>query len=193
MKKLLQIILIGILITSCNSKKKAETKSESKIEKTVTESIKKELKDSLKEKEPEKDWKKNNLERIEKENIAVLKKDIDTSDIYYADNRNVIFISPSQLEIKNMKKKYGEEDFYIVADDINFYRHQAYEFIKSRTMESFNTDKRFIRFIMKSRDTVYVDTEKVESKWTIILCDGYDKPYSSEINQLELNFEELDE
>ena len=193
MRKLLQIILIGILISGCNSNKKAEIKTQSESIKTVQESSKIGLKDSLENKPIEKDWKKLNLERIEKENIIVLKNQIDISDIYNADNQNVIFISPNEKEINQMKERLGEDDFYTVADDINYYRSQAYDFLQSRTMKSYHTDKRFIRFTMKDGDTVYVDTEKVENKWTIILCDGYDKPYSSDIIDLHLNFEELDE
>jgi uncharacterized protein YcfL len=193
MRKLLQIILIVILILGCNSKKKSEIKTESEPEKTVTESPKSALKDSLENNDIEKDWKRLNLERIEKEDIIVSKKQIDTSNIYNADNQSVIFISPTTKEINEMKKRLGVDDFYTVADDINYYRSQAYEFLESRTMKSYQTDKRFIRFTMKDGDTVYVDTEKIESKWTIILCDGYDKPYSSDIIDLHLNFEELDE
>ncbi len=193
MRKLLQIILIGILISGCNSNKKAEIKTQSESIKTVQESSKIGLKDNLENKPIEKDWKKLNLERIEKENIIVLKNQIVISDIYNADNQNVIFISPNEKEINQMKERLGEDDFYTVADDINYYRSQAYDFLQSRTMKSYHTDKRFIRFTMKDGDTVYVDTEKVENKWTIILCDGYDKPYSSDIIDLHLNFEELDE
>lgn len=193
MKKLLQIILIGFIISSCNSKKRTETQTESEPEKTVTQLLKGNLKDSLENQQTEEDWKKWNLERIEKEDIIITKNQIDTSDIYNADNQNVIFISPTAKEINEMKKRFGEDDFYTVADDINYYRSQAYEFLESRTMKSYQTDKRFIRFTMKDGDTVYVDTEKIESKWTIILCDGYDKPYSSDIIDLHLNFEELDE
>ncbi|GAB1858682.1 hypothetical protein MHTCC0001_35220 [Flavobacteriaceae bacterium MHTCC 0001] len=193
MRKLLQIILIGILILGCNSKKKAKIKTELESVKTVTESAKNDLKDSLDNKPIEKDWKKLNLVRIEKENIIVSKSQIDTSDVYNADNQSVIFISPNEKEINKMKKKLGEDDFYTVVDDINYYSSQAYDFLESRTMKSYHTDKRFVRFTMKNGDTVYVDTEKVESKWTVILCDGYDKPYSSDIIDLHLNFEELDE
>ena len=195
MKKLIQIILIGIIISSCNSKKKTEirTESESKPEKTVTESLQTDLKESLVNNQTKKDWKELNLGRIENENITVSKNQIDTTDIYNADNQNVIFISPTKKEINEMKKRLGEDDFYTVADDINYYRSQAYEFLESRKMKSYQTDKRFIRFTMKNGDTIYVDSDKVESKWTIILCDGYDKPYSSDIIDLHLNFEELNE
>jgi len=161
MRKLLQIILIVILILGCNSKKKSEIKTESEPEKTVTESPKSALKDSLENNDIEKDWKRLNLERIEKEDIIVSKKQIDTSNIYNADNQSVIFISPTTKEINEMKKRLGVDDFYTVADDINYYRSQAYEFLESRTMKSYQTDKRFIRFTMKDGDTVYVDTTKV--------------------------------
>jgi len=133
------------------------------------------------------------LKRIQKENISVSKKFVDKNDLYLADKKYVVFISPNASEIKDMKKKYGQEDFYIVADDINFYRHQASEFLKSKTITSCYTDKRFLGFVRILGDTVFVDTNKIKSKWAIVLCSADGKPFSSELNELELNFEQLDE
>lgn len=41
-----------------------------------------------------------------------------------------IFISPSDVQIERMKREYGEEDFYTVADDNSYYDYQASELLE---------------------------------------------------------------
>lgn len=43
----------------------------------------------------------------------------------------VILIYPTEAQIERMKNDYGEEDFYIVADDNNWYQQKAAEIIDS--------------------------------------------------------------
>ncbi|AXT63371.1 hypothetical protein D1816_24515 [Aquimarina sp. AD10] len=121
------------------------------------------------------------------------KTSVDLNDLFIANEKSIISVYPNETEIEKMKEEIGEEDFYTVADDANNYSYEADIFIKSRSMKSYSTDKRFIQFVMKDGDTVYVDTDKIESKWVMVLCDGYDKPYSSSLIDIEMNFEELDE
>ena len=194
MKNLI-ILLISISILSCKDEKKVNNEAfDKKIETKINTEIKKvESKPKLEEITEKFDPIKENLKRIENENIIVDKELVDFNDLYNANDKNIISVYPNEKEIEEMKSKSREEDFYVVADDINFYSFEAEEFLKSRSMKSYSTDKRFIQFIMKDKDTVYVDTDKTESKWIMILCDGYDKPYSSSLIDIEMNFEELDE
>ncbi len=194
MKNLI-IFLISISILSCKGEKQVNKKVvEEKIETKINTEIKKvESKPNLEEITEKFDPIKVNLKRIKNENIIVDKDLVDFNDLYIANDKNIISVYPNEKEIEEMKSESGEEDFYIVADDINFYSFEAEEFLKSRSMKSYSTDKRFIQFIMKDKDTVYVDTDKIESKWIMILCDGYDKPYSSSLIDIEMNFQELDE
>lgn len=190
MKNLI-ILLISISILSCKDEKQVNKKV---VEEKIETKIKKvESKPNLEEITENFDPIKENLKRIENENIIVDKELVDFNDLYSANKKNIISVYPNEKEIEEMKSESGEEDFYIVADDINFYSFEAEEFLKSRSMKSYSTDKRFIQFIMKDEDTVYVDTDKIESKWIMILCDGYDKPYSSSLIDIEMNFQELDE
>lgn len=46
------------------------------------------------------------------------------------EKNHVILVSPSSLKIEKLKKKMGD-DFYTIADDINFYNAKTVKFLDS--------------------------------------------------------------
>ncbi|WP_147405041.1 hypothetical protein [Aquimarina sp. AD10] len=192
MKNLIFIFSMLLILSCKDDKRTTKNHIEKKTEKVDSKPEKKREKEEKKEQEKFNPIKEN-LERIKKEKILVNKTSVDLNDLFIANEKSIISVYPNETEIEKMKEEIGEEDFYTVADDANNYSYEADIFIKSRSMKSYSTDKRFIQFVMKDGDTVYVDTDKIESKWVMVLCDGYDKPYSSSLIDIEMNFEELDE
>lgn len=87
-----------------------------------------------------------------------------------------VFISPTTDEIDSLKKKYGEDDFYIIADDNVYYNSEAMQYLRSKNIDFQSTRKRFIKFTGQNKKDVYLDTDKHKSIWSLILFNGKDEP-----------------
>lgn len=72
------------------------------------------------------------------------KRTIDGGETDTVDFDCAVLIYPNDDQIEEMKKE-GEEDFYIIADDNNWYQGLAIEIIDSVGIKKTTTDKRFLR------------------------------------------------
>lgn len=93
------------------------------------------------------------------ENQTIVKNNNDT---IFIQEKCVVFISATNETIENLKKQEGEENFYIGADDFNYYEYEAREFVKKQKLKIYNiTDKKVIVFKSEKGDfTVLKDTIK---------------------------------
>ena len=79
-----------------------------------------------------------------------------------------IIIYPSERQIAEMTKEYGEDDFSTVADDNQFYQAQAIELIDSVGIKKQTVSRQFLRLIGKDK-TWDLDIRKKDLKpWNII-------------------------
>ena len=87
---------------------------------------------------------KSKLENSKKENQSIAKINNDT---IFIKEKCAVFISCTSEEIEREKKEYGEENFYIAADDYNYYEYEAREFLKKQNLKIYNIiDKKVIVF-----------------------------------------------
>ncbi len=164
---------IGFLALSCNSEKKEKRKTASREKIEIK-------KDTIKTFE---------VEKSKEINIFIPFNEVDTTNLYLADQQKFIFKSPNSKEIDEFKKEIGE-DFYIIADDVNFYRSNAYQLLDSLNKKYYFTDKRFVRFVMQNQDTLYMDTKKTDMHWYILISDGIKKPMTYNLDYLDEYFKE---
>lgn len=82
------------------------------------------------------------------------------------DNSVVLFVGPSDIEIEELKKEHGEDNFYIIADDANAYDSEALEIVEKKNLKSIFTQKRLLTFT-NERHTIDKNTID-KCKWLII-------------------------
>lgn len=89
----------------------------------------------------------------------------------------VIFISPSDTKIVEMKKKLGN-DFYTIADDINFYSANAYEFLDSLKVKHIEANET-TKFTFNDKNNILTDIIDNNNKndWFSILYNDNDKNF----------------
>lgn len=85
--------------------------------------------------------------------------------------KSVVGISPDSIQIMEMKKEYGERDFYTIADDMMWYNGQMLEVIDSLKINYIHTNKRLIR-IIALKGCVEINNDTSETKWKYIYFNG---------------------
>jgi hypothetical protein len=86
------------------------------------------------------------------------------------DDSCALFKRPHQDEIVALKKEYGEDDFYTIADDNIFYQYQAKQFLESEGIETADVyDSRYVKFVNKDGKAIYIDLRaKYSQPWNLL-------------------------
>ena len=100
--------------------------------------------------------------------------------------KTVVGISPDSILIAEMKKEYGEDDFYTVADDIMWYNGQMLEVIDSLKIEYIHTDKRLVR-IITPKDRIEINNDTSQVKWRYIYFNGKETLEKDVFDIIDLN------
>lgn len=110
------------------------------------------------------------MEELGSENLeAYLVPDqIDTAQVQIIESSSAILIYPTEDQIENMKKEYGEEDFNTIMDDYQFYQAQAIQNIDSVGIKTITASKRFIRLKGDKRVWVLDIRKKNLPAWNLI-------------------------
>lgn len=94
---------------------------------------------------------------------------VDTSQVDVIDKDCALIVYPTDQQIEDMKKEYGEDDFYTLADDAMFYQSSASENLDSVGIQSLAMKKRYIRFKGANRSWDLDIRKKGAPEWNIIL------------------------
>lgn len=73
----------------------------------------------------------------------------------------ILLLGPDEEEIEGIKKKQGEDNFYTIADDANYYSAEIYEAIPAAIYTSY-------RIIDFPKENYIFDKNKSEDKWLVI-------------------------
>lgn len=73
----------------------------------------------------------------------------------------VLLLSPDEKEIEEIKKKQGEDNFYTIADDANYYSAEIYE----AAPKTIYFNHRTIYF---PKENYVFSKDKFEDKWIVI-------------------------
>lgn len=113
--------------------------------------------------------------------------------INFAGIRCAVFKTPNPSDIAEMKKEYGEEDFYIVADDNLFYQYEAKLYLDSMSIKTINVyDSRYVLYINQDRDTSYLDLKAKYGKyWNLLFFDPGKEPKIVDDTDIENEYKEF--
>ena len=100
--------------------------------------------------------------------------------------KTVIGISPDSTQIVEMKKEYGEDDFYTVADDVMWYNGKMFEVIDSLKIKYIHTDKRLVR-IITPKDRIEINNDTSQVKWRYIYFNGKETLEKDVFEIIDLN------
>lgn len=71
----------------------------------------------------------------------------DASKVQVIDFDCAVLIYPTHEQVEEMKKTEGEDEFYTIADDANFYQTRAIQLLDSAGIKTAGTQKQFVKFV----------------------------------------------
>ncbi|NNE48256.1 MAG: hypothetical protein HKN37_16510 [Rhodothermales bacterium] len=89
--------------------------------------------------------------------------------------RIILFVSPDSQEVAALKQQMGEEDFYVAADDENWYRSAGFDLLDSLQVAYTSTSEKKFTFMVDGLEQDYDWSEKTPG-WFVILYDGTRAP-----------------
>lgn len=90
-------------------------------------------------------------------------------------DRIVVFVSPDSQNVAALKEQMGEENFYVAADDENWYRSAGFDLLDSLHLAHTSTSEKKFRFMVNGLEQAYDWSEKTPG-WFVILYDGKREP-----------------
>jgi hypothetical protein len=85
---------------------------------------------------------------------------IETDSLIYIGKPCAIIFYLSESDIDSLKTVYGEEDFYTIMDDYNWYVSEAITYLEKRKIPVMGANNRELKFIFaKENGNVYPPTE----------------------------------
>lgn len=94
---------------------------------------------------------------------------IPDTDFLTVNENAVIFVYPDSMQIEIMKKEVGDTNFYIGADDANFYFSESYDFLKTKPIKVIVAHNRYIKFETSSKHIFFDTKAKISRGWLVIL------------------------
>jgi hypothetical protein len=94
---------------------------------------------------------------------------VDASAIDILDEDCALLVYPTESQIEDMKKEYGDDDFYTIADDSQFYQASAIEKLDSAGIRQVVSNvKNYVRFKGANREWTLDVRKKGFPEWNII-------------------------
>jgi len=110
--------------------------------------------------------------------LYLTKTRLDTAEFLLIDSTCAIFINPTSVQIDQMEKEYGEEDFYTIADDNQYYHHLANALLDSLGVETISIgEDKHLRLIGKNNSEWTLDIRQDGAPgWNLIFFNTNKEP-----------------
>jgi hypothetical protein len=87
-----------------------------------------------------------------------------------------IIYLPDSSNIEKLKREMGEENFFTVVDDNNFYNSQIIEALDSLKIEVVETSETDMNFRSNNHTIFFLEKRKLSNPWGAIFFNGKDTP-----------------
>lgn len=112
-------------------------------------------------------------------------------DVTLISDKAGIFIGPDSIQIEQMKSELGEEDFYTVADDNNYYESEARDFLEQKNIKVVYPKTQYLKFKTATGKEYTFDTKSKASRgWlTVLFNPKKESPIIVSLADIDLEFE----
>lgn len=158
--KLEKIILAAFVLSSCTQQSKKEETTQDTV--AVVSNPSEVINDS------------NSVDSLSSEDLFkfeayLVKSKVNGEDVQTISESSVLVVNPTDEQIDEMMKEYGEEDFYTIADDASYYQANAISIIDSLGVKSVSAEKPYALLIGDNAPWTINLRKKGAPGWMIIL------------------------
>jgi hypothetical protein len=114
---------------------------------------------------------------------------VDTGQVKEIDFNCAVLVYPNDDQIQQMKSEYGEEDFYIIADDNNWYQARSIALLDSANVIKITAEKPFVRFVGNEGNWTLNLRRKGALSWNLIFFNQTKEP--EVISTVDLTMEKI--
>jgi hypothetical protein len=100
----------------------------------------------------------------------------DTSLVQTITADAAVLVYPTEAQAEAMKKEYGEEDFYTVADDASFYQASAIDVLDSLKINTITAERSYLKFVGNKNKWTLNVLRKGAPGWMLILFNSKKAP-----------------
>ncbi|MFD1257214.1 hypothetical protein ACFQ3S_10430 [Mucilaginibacter terrae] len=119
-------------------------------------------------------------------NTIATKKDSLNEDTLMINSKSAVIYQPDSLTIERLKIKMGEEAFYTVADDHNFYIATSIEQLEKIKLPILNSKgKKFIQFTAVDKKPFLMRIDTIKGLGNIYLFEPGKQPYKADITSMD--------
>lgn len=157
--RLEKIILAAFILASCTQARKEEATQDTLtvVNKPSEVAIDSNSVDSL------------STEDLFKFEAYLVKSKVNGADVQTVSESSVLVVNPTDEQIDEMMKEYGEEDFYTIADDASYYQANAISIIDSLGVKSVSAEKPYALLIGDNAPWTINLRRKGAPGWMLIL------------------------
>ncbi len=112
----------------------------------------------------------------EQKSIETQKNIVPCSDTLTVSGPAAVLFHPDSVRLMEWKAEKEADDFFILADDAQWYTAKARTFLKEKGLLTIDTDQRCISFIQENGNKIHLRTDTLEPVWGLILFDGLKEP-----------------
>jgi hypothetical protein len=120
----------------------------------------------------------------------LFKGKVNGNDVQTISENSILIVNPTDAQIEEMKKEYGEDDFYTIADDASFYQSNAIMLIDSMGVKKTTAEKPFALLVGEDKPYTLNLRMKGAPCWMIILFNP--KKIPEIVPAIDVNREKLE-
>ena len=99
------------------------------------------------------------------------------NDIFAVSGMSATFFEPDDKRIAYLKMQDGTESFSTTADDVLSQTSDVKDFLKTKKIKIYDTNKRYIKFLKDNGESFLIDRNSINALgWGIFLFDGKKSP-----------------
>jgi hypothetical protein len=113
-------------------------------------------------------------------------------DTLFIDRRCAVLYEPDSLQIKKAKKEWGEDTFYLGADDYLWYMHGAAEYLDSQKLKIVNAkSEKYLLFRSPAAGITLIKKDTLQELWGVFLFNPSRGIRKADITSIETDYKEF--
>jgi hypothetical protein len=178
--------LILLITFACNSPKTGENEKSDSAVVSIPENTP--LDSAVSVPKPSGFDQHNPISYLQLENYLAIGK-VNGDDVLRIDSAYAVFVFPTEEQTKEMEKEYGEDGFYTIADDLQYYQSEAMNLLDSAGIKNKLSNRKYLHFVSGENIWLLDVKKKGAPEWNLVLFNPGKAP--EVVSAIDLNWDKI--